>query len=362
MPLYFESVIAEHHATREKATIFDVSHMGKIVLSGKGVWEKLQRLIPSVLPLRKNAGKYTHLLNESGEIIDDIIITCVAKEAYLCICNAGTTRRVFQWFTERLGEKLSYDMTSILVCLAIQGPRSRSMLEKAISHTLMGLHRFQGLLSNLQPGLADAVGVPLEIEGWGPFSLSMGLRKEKKAQPLYITRTGYTGELGFEIFAPNTLGKAIWSVLLSPHTDNDDGVIPAGLGARDTLRLEKGYLLSGEDFDGRQTPLEVGYEWLIDWAHDFVGRKALLQLKREGGYRRLVGLKLRDKGVPRRGNGVYWAGEKVGSLTSGTFSPTLGVGIGLGYLEPNAAKAGRQVKLKIRGTERRATVVKTPFL
>ncbi len=362
MPLYFESVIAEHRATRERVTVFDVSHMGKIVLSGRGVWEKLQHLIPSVLPSRKNAGRYTHLLDESGAIIDDIIITCVAKETYLCICNAGTTRKVFQWFTERLGEKLSYDITSTLVCLAIQGPRSQSVLEKAILHTLRGLHRFQGILSNFQPRLTDAVGVPLETEGWGPLSPSMSPKKEKKANPFYITRTGYTGELGFEIFAPNTLGKAIWSILLSLHTDNDDDVIPAGLGARDTLRLEKGYLLSGQDFDGRQTPLEVGYEWLIDWTHDFVGRKALLRLKREGGYPRLVGLKLCDKGVPRRETGVYWAGEKVGSLTSGTFSPTLGIGIGLGYLEPGAAKVGRQVKLKIRGTERRATVVRTPFL
>ncbi len=156
------------------------------------------------------------------------------------------------------------------------------------------------------------------------------------------------------------MGRALWAYILQPRDDLT--VIPVGLAARDTLRLEKGFLLSGQDFDGRQTPLETGYERLIDWNHDFLGRELLLQMKERGSYSRLMGVKLLDDAIPRRGNGIYKGEGRVGELTSASFSPSLGIGIGLGYLDPNVARPGEKVGIDVRGEVHPAEVVRTPFV
>ncbi len=295
-------------------------------------------------------------------IIDDVVVACVDTDNYLVVCNAAVHTRVLEWLRAQVGGGQVRDVTARLVCLAVQGPRSREPFASALSTDLTSLSRFQGTLSELPGRAVEANDTAVETEGWEPLSSVLGLGRRGGLREFYVMGTGYTGEEGFEIFAPNDLGKLIWLALLSSDIGGGARIQPAGLGARDTLRLEKGYLLSGQDFDGRQTPLEAGYEWLVDWNNDFVGREALLLQKRLGGYSRLVGLRLLDRGVPRRGNEVYSEGERVGSLTSGNMSPILGFGIGLGYLKSRAARRGFEVEVEIHGKRHPAVIVKTPFV
>lgn len=353
MPLYFSSLAGEHEAVRAAAGLFDVSHMGKLVVNSRS--RDLSFLTASNLPESVGVCKYTHLLNTKGGIIDDIILTCVSRDRYLCVPNAGATKRVTGLLTEHLGQGAAVDLTANLVCLAIQGPQSIEALQSILATPITGLGPFRGVFATLHP---DIIQGPVETEGWEPGPHPLGL--ENTAIDVYVTRTGYTGEIGFEIFAANETGLAIWSSLLD--RGGADRVVPAGLGARDTLRLEMGYLLSGQDFDGRQTPLEAGYAWIVDWDHDFVGRDSLAHLKERGGYPRFTGVKLLDRAIPRRGNSVSRSGNPAGKLTSASFSPSLGVGIGLGYLDVDVAGKGEEVEVEIRGKKHPATTVRLPFI
>lgn len=354
MPLYFSSILAEHHAVRRDVAVFDVSHMGDLLLTGAAGAEALEGAIPSSLP-SVNQARYTHLLRRDGTILDDVMIVGLDRHQYLCVCNAGRTTEVTRWFARFVGSAEVRDLTSDLVCLAVQGPRAVEALENLLEEALSGLRRFQGLVARLRAMEASAVS-PREMEGWVPLHARLGVGTSGERSELYVTRTGYTGEDGFEVYADSGLGLALWRALV------DAQVTPAGLGARDTLRMEKGYLLSGQDFDGRRTPLEAGYEWLIAWDHDFVGREPLLQLKQRGSYPRFVGVQLLDRGVPRAGASVLRRGEVVGSLTSGTLSPTLGVGMGLGYVEKDASAPGTAVEVEIRGRQHEAETIRLPFV
>lgn len=347
MPLYFSGIRAEHLAVRSHAGLFDVSHMGKIRLTGS--ISDLQSLLPSRLPPAEGGCRYTFLLDDQGRILDDVILCRLSKGSYLCVCNAGPRERVLAWFRKRMGRSQVEDHTSDLVCLALQGPEAANSLQPLSSSPLSGLRPFRGVLT----GLPD--DVPVEIKGWASLSDFLELGATERAY--YLTRTGYTGEDGFEIYAPNPLGVTLWRALVE-----QSGVPPAGLGARDTLRLEKGYLLSRQDFDGSQTPFEVGYERLLHWDHDFVGRDALRRWKGKAGYPRLQGIRLREPGVPRPGYAVWQRDREVGTLTSGTLSPTLGIGIGLAYLEDGAREAGQALEVEVRRKRLKAVATKPPFI
>lgn len=351
MPLYFSGIRDEHFAARSHVGFFDVSHMGKILLAGTGVNQELQSLIPSRLPPHEGRCRYTFLLDDQGRILDDMIFCRLSNASYLCVCNAGARKHVVAWFRERLLTSRVEDYTTELVCLALQGPEAERSLQPLSNSPLGDLRPFRGTLTRTPKG------VPPETKGW--VSLSDVLEFGPSADPraYYLTRTGYTGEDGFEIYAPNPLGVALWTALVE-----ESGVLPVGLGARDTLRLEKGYLLSGQDFDGRQTPFEVGYERVVRWDHDFVGREALRLQARETGYPRLQGVQLREPGVPRPGHVVWQEGREVGTLTSATLSPTLGVGIGIGYLEERARTPGQTLEIEVRGKRLRAEATKPPFV
>lgn len=351
MPLYFDGIVKEHRTVRTSVGFFDVSHMGKILLHGLTVATRFRDVIPGKLPTKGGICRYTHLLRDDGTILDDVILTCLSSNQYLCICNAGARNSVLAFFETHLGQEYYSDLTTELVCLALQGREAEATLQPLVMDTLSDLRPFRGL------GTETRGRVPVEAEGWAPLSVPLTSEIDDNPQALYLTRTGYTGEDGFEIFASNGLGKALWARLVE-----EGGISPVGLGARDTLRLEKGYLLSGQDFDGSQTPLQVGYERLIDWDHDFVGRDALSRQKEAGGYERLMGIRLAGRGVPRSGQRIWHKGRVVGRLTSGTISPTLGVGIGLGYLEPSAAREGTEVGVEIRQRHVAARVTKPPFL
>ncbi len=349
MPLYFSGIRAEHHAVRSHVGFFDVSHMGKIHLSEAAL--ELQSLVPGRLPVKEGGCRYTFLLDDQGRILDDVILCRLSGTSYLCVCNAGPRERVVAWFQDHLGKSHVQDHTADLVCLALQGPDAEATLQPFSSSPLSELRSFQGALTEAP----DAV--PVEAKGWVSLSNYLDLGEGLPPRTYYLTRTGYTGEDGFEIYAPNRLGVALWRALV-----NKSGVPPAGLGARDTLRLEKGYLLSGQDFDGHQTPFEVGYGRMVHWDHDFVGREVLRGWKGKTGYPRLQGIRLREPGVPRPGNVVWQRDRRVGILTSGTFSPTLRVGIGLGYLDSGARSPGQHLEVEVRARRIKAEAKDPPFV
>lgn len=352
MPLQYTGIVDEHLTVRRSAGLFDVSHMGKLLLEGAGTTALVDRLSTNDVPATPGRARYTHLLTERGGIIDDVIFTCLGPERYLCVCNAGPRPRVVAWVREHLGPVRLSDRTADFLCLALQGPKAAEVLARLTSHDLRSIRPFRAAAVDLHiPGH----GAPPETEGWG--SPTGGI-----APPgtVLVTRTGYTGEDGFELLPPGPLAVPVWEALLAAGADV--GIRPIGLGARDTLRLEKGFLLSGQDFTGTETSLETNSEWLVKWDHDFIGRDALRGQKERGGYRRLMGLRLTERGIPRHGCRVLAGGTDVGVVTSGTMSPSLKVGIALASLEERVAAPGTAVEVDVRGARKRAEVVKPPFL
>ncbi len=354
MPLQYAGILEEHSAVRTTAGLFDVSHMGKLLIEGAGTHAAVNRLSTNDVPNVPGRARYTHLLDDRGRILDDVIFTCLAPDRFLCVCNAGPRPRVVPWIREHLDGPRLEDLTPDYLCLALQGPRAIQVLGRLTDHDLASVKPFRAVDIGVRPPSGPAS--PPETEGWGPRLLA--LTPEPAA--VLATRTGYTGEEGFELLPPSRLAVPFWEAILAAGADL--GVRPVGLGARDTLRLEKGYLLSGQDFTGRETSLETNSEWLVKWDHDFVGRDALLAQKARGGYRRLIGLRLLERGVPRHGCEVLAGGREVGLVTSGTMSPSLRIGIALAYLDEPFAVPGTPVEVDIRGERKRAEVVTPPFL
>ncbi len=363
MPLQFQGIVAEHLAVRENAGLFDVSHMGKVLISGPTAWSFLNHLSANDVSKKPGRARYTHFLDDDGRIIDDVIITCLGSDRYFMVCNAGPRERVLAWMHRHAqGEKIE-DVTPEYLCLALQGPKAARVLQLLTSYDLTALKPFTGAFVDLLLGERLGTGrapvaPPVEMTGRGPFVRS------PEGEPIedftYITRTGYTGEDGFELFPPKEMAVAVWNALLA--AGQAAGIQPVGLGARDTLRLEKGYLLSGTDFDGRQTTLESACEWIVKWDHDFLGRDVLLRQKERGDYDRLVGVLIQDRGVPRHGCEVLAGGQTVGGVTSGTMSPSLKAGIALARVRAGAATEGTAVTVVVRDRPLHGAVKKPPFL
>ena len=350
MPLLYAGIVEEHLAVRRTAGLFDVSHMGKLLIEGPGASAAVNTLSTNDIPATPGRARYTHLLDDAGRILDDVIFTCLAPERYLCVCNAGPRPRIVPWIRDHLRGPALRDLTPDFLCLAFQGPRAAEALQRLTATDLASIKPFRAAAIPLPlPG-----GAPPETKGWGSG--------DALAPPgsVLVTRTGYTGEDGFELFPRSALAVPAWDALLAEGRDL--GAVPVGLGARDTLRLEKGYLLSGQDFTGSETSLETNSEWLVKWDHAFIGREALLAQKARGGYRLLMGLRLLEKGVPRHGCRVLSGGREVGLVTSGTLSPSLRVGIALATLDPGFTAPGTRVAVDIRGEPKAAEVVKPPFL
>jgi aminomethyltransferase len=334
MPVQFSGIKQEHQAVRERAGLFDISHMGKFFLKGPKVIEVLQRLVPSNLErLTPGKAQYTVLLNPQGGIIDDLIIYLQSKaagqESVFAIVNAATTDKDRQWIEDHLtaAEGILEDVSRDRTLISIQGPTAAATLQPFTEADLTQVGRF----------------------GHGE-TLVLG-------QPAFLARTGYTGEDGFEIMTTPATGQQLWLTL------TDQGVNPCGLGARDTLRLEAAMALYGQDIDDTTTPLEAGLGWLVhlDEKDDFIGRDALVDQKQNGLPRRLVGLTLSDRNIARHDYPVIHDGERVGRITSGTLSPTLNIPIALAYVPPELGKIGQSLEVEIRGQTRPATVVKRPF-
>lgn len=335
MPVQYSGITHEHQAVRSTAGMFDISHMGKFLLTGDRLVEQLQRLVPSDLSrLRPGQAQYTVLLNAQAGIVDDLIfyyqgLDEAGQQRWFAIVNAATTLKDKTWLLEHLDlSRLTFqDDSTTKILLAVQGPDA---------------------VKRLQPLVAEDLA---EVPAFGHFEGTV------LGQPGFLARTGYTGEDGFEIMVDPAIGLDLWRSLLSA------GVTPCGLGARDTLRLEAAMALYGQDIDDASTPLEAGLGWLVhlDSKGDFIGRSALEQQKQAGVQRRLVGLQMQGRNIARHGYPVFYAGQPVGEVTSGTQAPTLGIAIALAYVPTAISKPGQVLDIEIRGKLYPATVVKKPF-
>jgi aminomethyltransferase len=338
MPIQYSGVVDEYQAVRTTAGLFDVSHMGRIIVSGDDAARFLDRTTTNnVGKLARLASHYSMICNPQGGIKDDIFVYRLKPVEYLLCVNASNRVKIVQWLQDQLetmqphGQVTVADASSIMAQLALQGPASR------------------GILSALGVSGLDAV----QPRGC--------LEAKLLGVPVFISRTGYTGELGYELYLPAEQALQIWKGLLDRGSEN--GLKPAGLGARDLLRLEMAYLLYGNDISEEITPLEAAAEWVVDFGKaDFVGREALNRSKGSGLSRRLVAFELLQKAVPRHGFKIVSdRGQPIGEVTSGNLSPLLQKGIGLGYVPPDHAVQGSSLGVEIRGRTIAAKVVKPPF-
>lgn len=326
MPIQYQGIVAEHLVVRSGTGVFDISHMGEFEVSGPGAVAWLDSLFTNeVAALAYGTGQYTLMLNDAGGVIDDLIVYRTGKERFFLVVNAARIGRDREWLLARPGDGIVFaDRSEHFGALAIQGPGSAALWRRV------------------------APEMPLPQRNGAEFR-----------DGLVLCRTGYTGEDGFELFAPRESLCAWFDRILGA------GATPCGLGARDTLRLEKCYPLNGSDLREDRTPLEAGLARFVklDKPGGFIGRDALVEQARDGAPSRLAALRLMEKGPPPRAGYTVLAvsGEPVGELTSGSLSPSLGVGVGLAYLPAPLAMPGTALLLSIRGKSYRSEVVKKPF-
>ncbi len=328
LPVQYSSIVEEHRTARTVAGVFDVSHLGRVELRGPGALASLQKLATNdASTIEVGKARYSLMLNERGGIIDDIFIYRLT-ESYLIVINAATSEKDIVWMRSHLVNAELIDRTAETATIGFQGPLAVKLLAPLSDIDLNALKR---------NGHAYTT-----IEG----------------QSMLIARTGYTGERGLELFPTSGGATAIFERLLSL-----EGAKPCGLGARDTLRLEAGNRLYGQDMDETTNPFEAGLGWVVDFEKgDFIGRETLLRIQESGGPGRLlVGFETRDRAVPRHGSTVYVNGVAAGTTTSGSFAPSLGKNIGFAFVPPNSSSPGTKIAVDIRGREAEALVVETPF-
>jgi aminomethyltransferase len=332
MPIEYKGTLTEHRAVREAVGLFDLTHLGKITLEGAGALKALQHSMPNdVSKVPVGGAQYNMVLNERGGIVDDLINYRIGPERWLCVPNAANVGKVHAAILDQAGST-DVVLRADLALIAPQGPRSFELVGQLFPEGLQ---------------LGYMQGTELSYAG----------------EPLVVSRSGYTGERGFELFVSEGQAGHLWRELM--ERGQPLGIEPAGLGARDTLRLEMGYPLHGNDIWDERTPLEAGLGWAVSLnkATDFVGREALFKQKGEGIPARLSGLRMKDRLIPRPHYRVLAGDEQVGETTSGTFSPTLKVGIALAYIGSRQRfSPGDEVQIDIRGRRGVAEVVKPPFV
>lgn len=333
MPIEYSGILDEHMAVRKKAGLFDVSHMGELLITGKQALDFVQYLTPNnAARLEPGKAQYSALTTPKGTFIDDLLVYCLDDGKYLLVVNAANTDKDYEWLKEH---QKDFDVevenqSDQYTQMALQGPEAEDILKS----------------------LTD---IPLsEIES---FNFKYG---KVAGEEVLTSRTGYTGEDGFEIYTLSENPGKIWDAIL--EEGKSQGVKPIGLGARDTLRLEAALMLYGNDIDETTTVLEAGLRWLVKFKKgDFLGREALLKQKEEGLTRRLVGFELIERGIARPHHPVFVSGEEVSNVRSGTFSPFLKKSIGLAYLPIQAAEPETEFEIDIRGKRVTAEVVPLPF-
>ena len=335
MPIRYGSTLGdEHFAVRKSVGVFDVSHMGEFIISGPKALDLVSYVSsndPSVLEI--GDAQYSCLPNADNGIIDDMIIYRTDIEEYMLVVNASNIEKDWTWIQDHnsMGANMK-NISDDIALIAVQGPNSAKLLSHITDVDLDGIafyHFTKGSIANVKD--------------------------------IIISATGYTGSGGFELYVPADQASKVWETIF--NIDSDIVVSPAGLGARDTLRLEMGYCLYGNDIDDTTSPLEASLAWITKWKHDFIQKERLLLEKEAGIKRRLVGLKMHDKGIPRQGYEILnTEGQVIGEITSGTISPMLDQGIGLGYVQAPYHKKGTEVLIQIRKKQLPDTIPKAPFV
>lgn len=334
MPVRYSSDLDEHHTVRKAVGIFDVSHMGEFLVQGPGALDLIQRVSSNdAAKLTDGKVQYSCLPNEDGGIVDDLLVYRLGEEDYMLVVNASNIEKDWNWINRfnTAGVRLK-DISDDTSLFAVQGPKAAIALQP---------------LTDL-----DLARMPYYTFAKGEFA---------GVPEMIVSATGYTGAGGFEIYVPNAQARALWDKIMAagqPH-----GIKPIGLGARDTLRLEMGYCLYGNDITDTTSPLEAGLGWITKFTKKFTNSESLQRHKQEGLARKLVGFQMQEQGIPRSHYEILnAAGEMIGEVTSGTQSPTLGKGIGMGYVQTAYSTPGSEIFIKIRNKLLKAQVVKMPFV
>ncbi len=333
MPVSYQGINIEHETVRENVGVFDVSHMGEFFVTGPNALALIQRVCSNdAAKLVDGQAQYSCFPNEDGGVVDDLIVYRLEIEKYLLVVNASNIDKDWAWINAHntMGAELKNSSENYSL-LAIQGPKAIEAMQSLTSEDLAAIKFYTFKVNNFA-GIDDVI----------------------------ISATGYTGSGGFEIYCKNTDALQIWSKVL--EAGKDWGIKPIGLAARDTLRLEMGYCLYGNDIDDTTSPLEAGLSWITKFNKDFVNSKALKQEKERGVTKTLVAFELTQRGIPRQGYDILNnQGETIGVVTSGTMSPSMNKGIGLGYVPVELKEVGSQIQIQIRKKTIPATIVKLPF-
>lgn len=334
MPVQYAGINAEHETVRKGVGVFDVSHMGEFILKGENALALIQKVTSNdASKLVDGKVQYSCLPNEDGGIVDDLLVYRIDEKTYMLVVNASNIEKDWNWIAKY--NDLGVDMKDIsdrTTLLAIQGPKAAGALQK-LTEVDLGSMEYYSFKKGKFAGVDNVV----------------------------ISATGYTGAGGFELYFDNAHAEAIWDAVFKAGAEFD--IKPIGLGARDTLRLEKGFCLYGNDIDDTTSPLEAGLGWITKFTKEFTNSAALQQQKQEGVTKKLVGFEMIDRGIPRHDYEIVdEAGNNIGKVTSGTQSPSLQKAVGMGYIKTELAKEGTEIFIKIRDNQVKAKVVKTPFV
>lgn len=333
MPVQYEGVNIEHETVRNAVGVFDVSHMGEFLIEGPNALELIQKVTSNdASKLTIGKAQYSCLPNDTGGIIDDLIVYRIKEDTYLLVVNASNIEKDWNWISSKndVGAEMR-DLSEDYSLLAIQGPKAVEAMQSLTSHDLSAINFYNFVVG-------DFAGI----------------------EHVIISATGYTGSGGFEIYCKNSEVKQIWNKVLEAGADY--GIKPIGLAARDTLRLEMGYCLYGNDIDDTTSPLEAGLGWITKFTKHFTNSENLSEQKKKVLNRKLIAFELDEKGIPRSGYDIVDSnGKLIGKVTSGTMSPSLKKGIGLGYVSPIFSDFGSKINIQIRKNAVPATVVKLPF-
>ncbi|WP_258171027.1 glycine cleavage system aminomethyltransferase GcvT [Paenibacillus sp. R14(2021)] len=334
LPVQFSGIQKEHDAVRTQAGLFDVSHMGEFMVTGHFSEAFLQQLTTNdVAKLRDGQAQYTLMCDPSGGVVDDLLVYRITADQYMVVVNAANIDKDFEWMREHLiGDVTLENKSDELALLALQGPHAAAIMALAAESFDCGTLAPFHFAADVSVGGAAAL----------------------------VSRTGYTGEDGFEIYVPAEAAQQVWNALF--EVGEAHGLVPAGLGARDTLRFEARLPLYGQELSHTISPLEAGLGFFVKLDKgSFIGREALLKQKADGVPRKLVGIEMIDRGIPRCHYAVYAQGQHIGEVTTGTQSPTLKRNLGLALIEAQFAELGTELEVEIRGKRLKAEVVKAPF-
>lgn len=334
MPVQYSGVTEEHFAVREKAGLFDVSHMGQFFIEGAGAKDLLQYVTTNNVDVLENGkAQYSCLPNENGGIVDDLIVYKMDDEKYFVVVNASNIDKDWDHISKyNTFDAVMTNASDDMSLLAVQGPKATEILQKLTKTNLSEIPYYNFTVGSVA-GVSDVI----------------------------ISNTGYTGSGGFEIYFKNESAEKLWDAII--EAGSEEGIIPCGLAARDTLRLEKGFCLYGNDIDDTTSPIEAGLGWITKFDKDFISKETFAKQKEEGINRKLVGFELTDKGVPRHDYPVVDAeGNIIGKVTSGTQSPMKKVGLGIAYVDKPYFKIGSEIFIQVRNKNIPAKVVKMPFV